>query len=51
MEERRYNVAWENDIIARDMSIDDALIFIKALCEKYDKDRNNISILSEKQFV
>ena len=39
MEERKYKVTWEDEIIARDMRIDDALIFIKALCDKYFNNR------------
>lgn len=35
MIERKYKVAWEDEIIARDMRIDNALIFVKALCDKY----------------
>lgn len=46
MEERKYKVAWEDVIIARDMRIDDALIFIKALCDKYFRDSIDITLLS-----
>ena len=49
MEERKYKVAWENEIIARDMRIDDALIFIKALCDKYFNNRINITLLDNNQ--
>jgi hypothetical protein len=49
MEERKYKVAWENEIIARDMRLDDALIFIKALCDKYFNDSINITLLDSKQ--
>ncbi len=47
MEERRYKVAWEDEIIARSMQIDDALIFIKALCDKYFNNRINITLLND----
>ena len=47
MEERKYKVQWEDEIIARDMRIDDALIFIKALCDKYFNNRINITVLSD----
>ena len=30
MEERKYKVAWKKEIIARDMRLDDALLFIEA---------------------
>ena len=49
MKERKYKVAWENEIIARDMRIDDALIFIKALCDKYFHDSINITLLDNSQ--
>ena len=49
MEERKYKVAWEDEIIARDMQIDDALIFIKALCDKYFNNRINITLLDNNQ--
>lgn len=45
MEEKKYKVAWEDEIIARDMRIDDALIFVKALCDKYFNNRINITIM------
>lgn len=47
MEEKKYKVAWEDEIIARDMRIDDALIFIKALCDKYFNNRINITLLDD----
>lgn len=49
MEERKYKVAWEDEIIARDMRIDDALIFIKALCDKYFNNRINITLLDNNE--
>lgn len=49
MEERKYKVAWENEIIARDMRIDDALIFIKALCDKYFDSIIHITLLDNNQ--
>ncbi len=49
MEERKYKIAWENEIIARDMRIDDALIFIKALCDKYFHNSINITLLDNSQ--
>ena len=47
MEERKYRVAWDGEEIARCMRIDDALIFIKALCDKYYNNRINITLLNE----
>lgn len=35
MSEKKYLVADENGVLARGMSLDDALMFIKAYCEKY----------------
>lgn len=49
MEEKKYKVAWEDEIIARDMLIEDALIFIKALCDKYFNTRINITLLKDNQ--
>lgn len=49
MEERKYKVAWKDEIIARDMWIDDALIFIKALCDKYFNNHINITLLDNNQ--
>lgn len=49
MKERKYKIAWENEIIARDMRIDDALIFIKALCDKYFNNSINITLLDNNQ--
>ena len=43
MEERKYKVGWEKEIIARDMRLDDALLFIEALCNKYHN--NSIKII------
>ncbi len=47
MEERKYRVVWDGEEIARCMRIDDALIFIKALCDKYCNNRINITLLDE----
>lgn len=47
MEERKYKVVWDDEEIARCMRIDDALIFIKALCDKYYNNRINITLLDE----
>ncbi len=49
MEERKYKIAWEDEIIARDMRINDALIFIKALCDEYFNNRINITLLDDDQ--
>ena len=46
MEERKYKVAWANKVIARDMRIEDALIFIKALCDEYFCEEINITLLN-----
>lgn len=35
MNEKKYLVADRNGVLARGMSIDDALMFMKAYCEKY----------------
>ena len=45
MDEKKYKVAWQNEIIARDMRIDDALLFIGALCEKYYNNKIEIKLL------
>lgn len=47
MEEKKYRVVWDGEEIARCMRIDDALIFIKALCDKYYNNRINITLLDE----
>ena len=47
MEERKYKVAWQQEIIARDMRLDDALLFIEALCKKYYNNRIDITLLDE----
>jgi hypothetical protein len=46
MEERKYKVMWRNNVIARDMRIEDALIFIKALCDEYFCEKINITLLN-----
>jgi hypothetical protein len=48
MEERKYKVAWKTDIIARDMRLDDALLFIEALCNKYPNNSIEITLLDNK---
>ena len=35
MSEKKYLVADENGVLARGMILDDALMFMKAYCEKY----------------
>lgn len=35
MSEKKYLVADTNGVLARGMSLDDALMFMKAYCEKY----------------
>ena len=35
MSEKKYLVADENGVLARGMNLDDALMFMKAYCEKY----------------
>ena len=45
MEEKKYKVAWKREIIARDMRLDDALLFIKALCKKYYMEEVEIQLL------
>ena len=47
-EERKYKVAWQEEIIARDMNLQDALLFIEALCRKYSNNRINITLLDIK---
>lgn len=34
MEEKKYKVLWCGSILAHGMRLDDALLFIKAFCEK-----------------
>lgn len=48
MEERKYKVAWEKKIIARDMQLNDALLFIEALCNKYYNNCIEITLLDSK---
>lgn len=45
MEERKYKVAWGGEVIARDMRLDDALLFIDALCNKYHNNSIEITLL------
>lgn len=45
MEERKYKIAWQREIIARDMRLDDALLFIEALCNKYHNNSIEITLL------
>ena len=45
MKERKYKVAWKREIIARDMRLDDALLFIDALCNKYHNNSIEITLL------
>ena len=47
MEERKYKVTWQQEIIARYMRLDDALLFIEALCKKYHNNRIDITLLDE----
>ena len=47
MEEKKYRVMWDGDEVARCMRIDDALLFIEALCRKYFNNRINIALLDE----
>jgi hypothetical protein len=47
MKEKRYKVTWQQEVIARDMRLDDALLFIKALCEKYYNNMIDITLLDE----
>ena len=35
MEEHRYRLIYENDIVADNITIDIAILLIKAFCEKY----------------
>ena len=46
MEERKYKIAWQREIIARDMRLDDALLFIEALCNKYHNNSIEITLLN-----
>jgi hypothetical protein len=48
MEERKYKVAWEREVIARDMRLNDALLFIEALCNKYHNNHIEITLLDSK---
>ena len=45
MNEKKYEIAWKRKIIARDMSLDDALLFIKALCCEYYEEQVEIELL------
>lgn len=45
MTEKKYKVAWKREIIARDMRLDDALLFIKTLCDKYYEEEVEIELL------
>lgn len=47
-EERKYKVAWKKEVIARDMRLDDALLFIEALCNKYYNNSIEITLLDSK---
>lgn len=49
MSEKKYKVAWKREIIARDMRLDDALLFIKALCDKYYEEKIEIELLKEER--
>lgn len=49
MSEKKYKVAWKREIIARDMRLDDALLFIKALCVKYYEEKVEIELLEEER--
>lgn len=45
MDDKKYKISWYDEIIARDMRLDDALLFMKALCEKYVNNGIDIRLL------
>jgi hypothetical protein len=47
MKEKKYKVAWQQEIIARGMRLDDALLFIEALCKKYYNNMIDITLSDE----
>ena len=47
MKERKYLVADNGGVIARGMSLDDALLFMKAYCEKYYADEIDLQLQDE----
>lgn len=47
MSEKRYFVSDDSGILARGMSLDDALMFMKAYCEKYHFENIYISLRQE----
>lgn len=51
MEERKYVVNVGNDRIACDMTLDDALLLIRAYFDKYDKERGMAVTVKEMQRV
>ena len=49
MEERKYLVADNGGVIARGMSLNNALLFIKAYCEKYYADEIDLQLQDEEE--
>lgn len=47
MIERKYEVSVGNDIIAFGMTLDDALLFIRAYFEKYAEERDMLMAVKE----
>lgn len=45
MERRKYKVAYDGTIVARDMELDDAIMFMVALANKYFKDMSQITLM------
>ena len=44
---KKFKIAWNNRIIARDMELNDALIFIRGLCNEYFNENIEITLLSD----
>ena len=47
MSEKKYLVADTNGVLARGMSLDDALMFMKAYCEKYYMEEIDLDLQQE----
>lgn len=47
MDEKRYLVKDSSGVLARGMILDDALMFVKAYCEKYYMEFINVSLEQE----
>lgn len=51
MDERRYEVSQENRRLATDMSLEDALLFIEAIFEKYYMEHSMVISIKEMERV